>query len=224
MQNQLHMSFNLKIKWEKSNWKAVQCREQKSLGKHDDKPQICKRLLQREKECCKLFFMSMGRGHAIMGLNWSKIFKKYQLHNDIANYALEPAAEGGYIPAIIEGFKTRIKPHNLNQSAVMSPQPGQCWCLAAEPQQPTGFTLTCPGTQFISATANTLRTLCSKNKQPLCFRISSYKQLITAQKHSVTRDCCPRFIFASLIPLDLILRSQKTPANYPQKAGTSAGH
>lgn len=104
----------------------------------------------------------------------------------------------------------------------MSPQPGQCWCLAVEPQQPAGFTWTCPGTQYISATASTLRRLCSKNKQPLCFRMSSYKQLIMAQKHSVTRDCFPRFIFPSTIPLDLVPRSQKTPANYPQKAGTSA--
>lgn len=50
-----HVSFNLKITrpWGKSKRKAVvQHREQKSLGKHDNKPQICKRFLRRGKECC----------------------------------------------------------------------------------------------------------------------------------------------------------------------------
>lgn len=74
MQNQ-HVSLNLKITWGKRKRKAVvQCREQQSLGKQDNKPQICKRFLQRGKECCRLLSVSVGRGHDVMGLNWSKRF------------------------------------------------------------------------------------------------------------------------------------------------------
>lgn len=198
-----HVSFNLKITWPwgKSKWKAVvQCREQQSSGKHDNKPQICKRFLQRGKECCKL---SMGTGHAVMGLNWSKRFWKHQLHNDIDNYTPEPIAEGGYITPVTEGLRTRIKPHHLNQLTTTSPQPGQHQCLATGPWQPAGFTCCMPrNAADFGYAPNALRKLRSENKQPLRFRMSSYKQLIMAQNHSVTRDSFPMLYFSQHCPLN----------------------
>lgn len=70
---------------------------------------------------------------------------------------------------------------------MMSQKLAQCWCPATEPRSLlASHTRLGP---YFSYTPNALRKLCSKNKQPLHFRMSSYKQLIKAQTHLVTREC-----------------------------------
>lgn len=93
--------------------------------------------------------------------------------------------------------------------------PATCWLYTGMPRKATDF----------SYAPNAHGKRCSKNKEPLCFRMSSYKQLIMEQKYSVTKDCFPWFIFPGTIPSVLISRSQKAPVNHPRKGlSNSGGH